>query len=170
VQLRRLSEFIEERKQNWDTLRRGLAAHEDVFEFALPTHATGWDPEVGYSWDESACRTDCSWFGFKIDVRSGAPFSRTDLARELDLDQIGNRMLFCGNLLRQPALVQLRRDRPESLRMVGEMVGSDQIIDTTLFLGTYPGLTEAMLSSQIEVIRQFIVDISAGILPTQPRL
>ena len=44
VQLRRLPDFIEACKQNWESLRRGLSAHEDVLEFALPTHATAWDP------------------------------------------------------------------------------------------------------------------------------
>ena len=155
VQLRRLPEFIEVRKQNWETLRRGLAAHEDVLDFALPTHATGWDPERGFSWDVSGCRTDCSWFGFKIAVKAGAPFSRTGLAQELDRNQIGNRMLFGGNLVRQPAFVQLKQDRPEALRVVGDLADSDQIMTNTLFLGTYPGLTAEMLQAEIGVIQAF---------------
>ena len=155
VQLRRLPEFIEARKQNWDTLRRGLADHDDVLEFALPTHATGWDPEHGFSWDASGCRTDCSWFGFKIAVKPDAPFSRTELAQELDRHLIGNRMLFGGNLLRQPAFVQLRQDRPEALRVVGEMMGSNEIMITTLFMGTYPGLTKEMLEAEIQAIKSF---------------
>jgi len=155
VQLRRLPEFIEARKRNWETLRRGLAAHEDVFDFALPTHATGWDQEHGFSWDSSGCRTDCSWFGFKIAVKAGAPFSRTELAQELDRNRIGNRMLFGGNLLRQPAFVQLRQVNPEAMRVVGEMEGSDEIMVRTLFLGTYPGLTEQMLCREIKVITSF---------------
>lgn len=155
VQLRRLPEFIEARKRNWETLRRGLADHEDVLEFSLPTHATGWDPQHGFSWDDTDCRTDCSWFGFKIAVKAGAPFSRTELAQELDRLQIGNRMLFGGNLLRQPAFVQLRVDRPEACRVVGEMVGSDEIMLSVLFLGTFPGLTQAMLKQEIKVIADF---------------
>ena len=153
VQLRRLPEFIEARKQNWETLRRGLAAHEGVLEFALPTHAKGWDSENGFSWDDTGCRTDCSWFGFKIAVKTGAPFTRTGLAQELDRNLIGNRMLFGGNLLRQPAFVQLRNDNPQALRVVGELTGSDQIMSSTLFLGTYPGLTKGMLSAEIKAIK-----------------
>ena len=156
VQLRRLPEFIEARKRNWETLRRGLAAHEDVLEFALPTHATAWDAEQGFSWDSTGCRTDCSWFGFKIAVKPGARFSRTDLARELDRNQIGNRMLFGGNLLRQPAFVQLRQERPEALRVAGEIVGSDEIMNTTLFLGTFPGLTHAQLTYEAQFICAFV--------------
>jgi CDP-6-deoxy-D-xylo-4-hexulose-3-dehydrase len=156
IQLKRLPEFIEARKRNWEILRRGLASHDNVFEFALPTHATAWDHDHGFTWDSTGCRTDCSWFGFKLAVRPSAPFSRTDLARELDRHQIGNRMLFGGNLLRQPAFVQLRHDRPEALRVIGEMTGSDEIMTSTLFLGTYPGLTEAMLGKEISVIASFL--------------
>jgi len=155
VQLKRLPQFIKARKQNWETLRRGLAKHEDVLEFSMPTHATDWDPEHGFSWDSTGCRTDCSWFGFKIAVKPDAPFSRTELAQELDRNKIGNRMLFGGNLLRQPAFVQLRKDQPEALRVIGEMEGSDEIMNTALFLGTYPGLTQEMLATEIRVISVF---------------
>jgi CDP-6-deoxy-D-xylo-4-hexulose-3-dehydrase len=156
VQLKRLPEFIEARKRNWETLRRGLAAHEHLLEFALPTHATGWDPAKGFSWDASGCRTDCSWFGFKIAVNPGASFSRTDLAKELDRHLIGNRMLFGGNLLRQPAFVQLRVDNPVAIRVLGEMKGADAIMNSTLFLGTYPGLSAQMLQAEIKVISLFV--------------
>ena len=156
VQLKRLPQFIEARKQNWETLRQGLAEHEDVLEFSMPTHATGWDPEHGFSWDSTGCRTDCSWFGFKIAVKPDAPFSRTELAQELDRHQIGNRMLFGGNLLRQPAFVQLQQDQPEALRVVGELKGSDEIMNTALFLGTYPGLTDLMIKNVIKVVSHFV--------------
>lgn len=156
VQLKRLPEFIEARKQNWEILRCGLAAHEDILEFALPTHATGWDAQTGFAWDESGCRTDCSWFGFKIAVKPNASFSRTELARELDQHQIGNRMLFGGNLLRQPAFVQLSNDRPHTLRVAATMTGSDLIMVSTLFLGTYPGLSHSMIKKEIGVISEFI--------------
>ena len=155
VQLKRLPEFIEARKQNWETLRRGLSSLEQVLEFALPTHAMAWDPETGFSWDETGCRTDCSWFGFKIAVKPAASFSRTELAQELDRNLIGNRMLFGGNLVRQPAFVQLRQDRPEAMRSVGDLRDSDQIMNNTLFLGTYPGLTAEMLEKEIAVIQLF---------------
>jgi CDP-6-deoxy-D-xylo-4-hexulose-3-dehydrase len=155
VQLRRLPDFIEARKQNWEALRFGLAELEDVLEFALPTHATGWHEGKGFSWDNSGCRTDCSWFGFKIAVKPDAHFSRTDLAQELDAHTIGNRMLFGGNLLRQPAFVQLRQQRPDALRVAADLNGSDCIMADTLFLGTYPGLTPEMLSEEIAVIRAF---------------
>ncbi len=156
VQLKRLPEFIEARKRNWEILRRGLAPHEAYLEFALPTHATAWDAESGFRWDVSGCRTECSWFGFKIAVRPGAPFSRKELVQELERNQIGNRMLFGGNLLRQPAFLQLRYDQPKALRITGEMIGSDEIMNNTLFLGTYPGLTQTMLQQEIKTISKFL--------------
>jgi|694.fasta_scaffold42216_5 CDP-6-deoxy-D-xylo-4-hexulose-3-dehydrase len=155
VQIRRLPVFIEARKQNWQALRTGLAVNGDVLEFALPTHATAWNSDGSFLWDDTGCRSECSWFGFKIAVKPDAPFSRTDLARELDRNSIGNRMLFGGNLLRQPAFVQLKTDRPEALRLAAGMEGSDEIMNSTLFLGTYPGLTKEMLKAEIETIQNF---------------
>jgi CDP-6-deoxy-D-xylo-4-hexulose-3-dehydrase len=155
-QLKKLPAFIEARKRNWETLRQGLADLEGVFDFSLPTHATGWAPLRGFSWDSTGCTTDCSWFGFMLRVKPDAPFKHTDLARHLEQHKIGNRMFFGGNLLRQPAFVQLKKDRPQAFRVVGEMQGADQIMATALFLGTYPGLTQAMLDYEIRVIREFV--------------
>ena len=108
IQLKRLNEFIETRKQNWNYLRLGLKKSECSLNFVLPTHAISWDEDKGFIWDDSGCRTDCSWFGFKISVKQNSSFSRTDLAKNLDLNKIGNRMLFGGNLIRQPAFVELK--------------------------------------------------------------
>ena len=100
-------------------------------------------------------------------MKPEARFERTDLARALDENKIGNRMLFGGNLLRQPALVQLRHDQPYALRLATSMEGSDQIMVNTLFLGTYPGLTAEMLQAEIDVIRGFVANhasnASAGV-------
>ena len=155
-QLKKLPAFIEARKQNWQTLRAGLADLAHVFDFTLPTHAAAWTPDAGFTWDATGCRTDCSWFGFMLRVRPEAGFSHTDLARHLDEKKIGNRMFFGGNLLRQPVFVQLKKDRPESFRVVGDLAGADEIMHRALFLGTYPGLTPAMLAHEIEVIHAFV--------------
>lgn len=161
-QLKKLAGFVEARKRNWQTLRSGLAGLEEYFDFSLPTHAIGWNsgPARGtlaqFQWDETGCHTDCSWFGFMLRVRPGAPFLHTDLARHLDGKKIGNRMFFGGNLLRQPAFVQLKKDRPDALRVVGELRGADEIMNQALFLGTYPGLTGAMIEYEIQVIRDYV--------------
>jgi CDP-6-deoxy-D-xylo-4-hexulose-3-dehydrase len=154
-QLAKLPGFIEARKRNWELLRRGLAELEDVLEFSLPTHATGWDPSNGFTWDSSGCRTECSWFGFKISIRPNASFSRTQLAKHLDEHLIGNRMLFGGNLLRQPAFSQIRKESPERMRIVGDLAGADRIMNDTLFVGTFPGLTDEMIEYMVSTIVAF---------------
>ena len=156
VQLTRLNEFIKKRKDNWNYLREGLSKSEEFLDFALPTHSNSWNRTKGFKWDESNCRTDCSWFGFKISVKKGAPFTRTDLAKILDNNKIGNRMLFGGNLIRQPAFIELKKENPEAYRVAVETSGSDQIMNDTLFLGTYPGLTKAMLDFEIKTINSYI--------------
>jgi len=163
-QLKKLPAFITARKENWAILRAGLAELGEFLDFSLPTHATAWEAGStgpgaggsGFRWDDTGCRTDCSWFGFMLRVKATAPFTRTDLARHLDEKKIGNRMLFGGNLLRQPGFVQLKKDRPQAFRVVGGLEGADEIMHRALFLGTYPGLTQAMLDYEIDVIRQFV--------------
>lgn len=162
-QLKKLPAFVEARKRNWETLRAGLADLEEYFDFTLPTHAAQWragSREQGtgsaFTWDASGCQTDCSWFGFMLRVKPGARFSHTDLARHLDEKKIGNRMFFGGNLLRQPAFVQLKKDQPGAFRVVGDLAGADEIMHRALFLGTYPGLTVPMLDYEIGVIREFV--------------
>lgn len=154
-QLKKLPSFIEARKHNWQQLRSGLSDLSEWIDFTLPTHASGWRPE-GFSWDKSGCRTDCSWFGFMLRVRPEAPFSHSELARHLDDKKIGNRMLFGGNLVRQPVFVQLKKDRPQAFRVLGDLAGADAIMNQALFLGTYPGLNSAMLNYVLEVVHAFI--------------
>lgn len=143
VQIKRLPEFIEARKDNWEALRSGLHGMEAYLEFALPTHATSWippqnrsDKTEAFTWDDTGCRTDCSWFGFKITVKESAPFTRTELVRHLDEHKIGNRMLFGGNLVRQPAFVRLRAEDSSSMRISGKLPSADRIMNQTFFLGT----------------------------------
>jgi CDP-6-deoxy-D-xylo-4-hexulose-3-dehydrase len=155
-QLKKLPSFIKVRKENWEYLRTGLADLDHLFDFSLPTHATSWSSEAGFSWDKTGSRTECSWFGFMLRVKAAAPFTHTDLARHLDGRKIGNRMFFGGNLLRQPVFVQLRKDRPDAFRVVGEMLGADEIMNHAIFLGTYPGLTKEMLDYEIGTIRDFV--------------
>jgi CDP-6-deoxy-D-xylo-4-hexulose-3-dehydrase len=73
----------------------------------------------------------------------------------LDTAKIGNRALFGGNLLRQPAFVELRRQRPEAFRVVGSLEGADELMHQAVFIGVYPGLNQAMLDYMIEKIHEF---------------
>lgn len=150
-QLKKLPRFIQARRDNWQTLRRGLADQEGKIEFMLPAHATGWT-SLGFSWSQGKPISDPSWFGFMMLVKGGSE-ARTALARALDAAKIGNRMFFGGNLLRQPAFVQLKADTMGSgFRVVGDLSGSDQVMDQSLFVGTYPGLTGEHLAHIVTTI------------------
>ncbi len=152
AQLKKLPDFVAARRRNWEFLRRALAPMEDHLEFMLPTHATGWSP-AGFSWTPGAPLVEPSWFGFMMLVRPEAPFSRTDLARVLDAAKIGNRMLFGGNLLRQPAFVQLRNESGgQAFRVVGDLTGADRLMNQAIFVGVYPGLEELQLSHIARVV------------------
>jgi CDP-6-deoxy-D-xylo-4-hexulose-3-dehydrase len=155
-QIKKLPSFISARREHWQYLRAALADLEEFFDFQLPTHATSWNAEYSaakptspsppfklssFSWDSSGCWSDPSWFGFMLGVKPGAPFTRT---------------LFGGNLTRQPALTQLRRENPGAFRVIGDLAGADTIMDRTLFIGVYPGLTRDMLDFMVATIRRFV--------------
>ena len=140
AQLKKLPRFIEARRNNWQTLRTLLADLEDVIEFSLPTHATGWTSS-GFSWTAGRPVTSPSWFGFMLTVRPASGVTRSALAKALDARLIGCRMLFGGNLVRQPAFVQARKDsQGRAFRVIGDLAGADRIMNDSLFVGTYPGL------------------------------
>jgi CDP-4-dehydro-6-deoxyglucose reductase, E1 len=130
-QLRKLPSFIAARKKNWTALRAGLAGLEDRWRFMEPT--PGSDP---------------SWFGFLMVMRKPDHARLTDFCRALDARKVGNRRLFGGNLLRQPAYKGVRH------RVVGELAVTDRIAEGGVFLGVYPGLSGEMLQEQIRVVTE----------------
>jgi CDP-6-deoxy-D-xylo-4-hexulose-3-dehydrase len=156
VQLRRLAAFGEARRRNWQRLRTGLAGLQDYFEFSLPTHAKSWNG-AGFDWAQGpgGPQADPSWFGFMLLVKDDAPFTAAQLTRHLDEKKIGSRRLFGGNLVRQPAFVQLRRDNPGAFRTVGDLRGADRLMRSALFVGVYPGLTAPMIDYVVETVGEF---------------
>lgn len=155
VQLGRLDAFIAQRKANWHYLRRGLDPLSDFLGFCLPIHASGWTVDEGYQWSSDTGRSDPSWFGFMMRVLPDAGFTRAEFSRFLDEKRIGNRALFGGNLLRQPAFVELKRQCPESFRVVGSLEGADALMHQAVFIGVYPGMNRAMLDYMIDMIHTF---------------
>jgi len=131
AQLARLEEFIRIRRSNWKKLYDGLL---DLSEFLLLPIAT-----------ESS---EPSWFGFAITVRESSPVTRNQLIQELDSRMIATRLLFGGNLLRQPAFI----GTPQ--RVVGELKNTDRVMNDTLWLGVWPGLTDIMIDYVIESIHE----------------
>lgn len=132
-QMGKLPRFIEKRRENYSILRTGIA---DLREFLAPAEATaGSNP---------------SWFGFPITVQPGAQFTRNELIRFLTDRNIGTRLLFAGNLVRQPAYSNL------AYRVVGELTNTDAEMNSTLWLGVFPGLTPPMITYVIESLHDFV--------------
>lgn len=144
VQLRRVEAFGAARRRHWLWLRERLAGLEDVIDFMLPTHATGYSAGA-FTWRAGAPQVDPSWFGFMMTVKPGAPIGRRALSQALDLAKVGNRMLFGGNLVRQPAFVELARQNPLAFRVATVLDGADRLMNDGVFVGVYPGLSEEQL-------------------------
>jgi CDP-6-deoxy-D-xylo-4-hexulose-3-dehydrase len=133
AQIAKLEQFTETRKQNWKIIRDGIAPLNEFFLLPEPT-----------------ANSDPSWFGFSISVRPEAPFERKQFVDFLESRRIATRLLFGGNLARQPAYL----DVPS--RIVGDLSNSDFVMNNTLWLGVYPGLTEQMIDYMIESIHEFV--------------
>lgn len=124
-QLKKIEQFSKARKRNWGFMRNALADMET--DWTLPTATAGSDP---------------SWFGFLMIMRSTNHDILTKFCRELTSRKVGNRRLFGGNLLRQPAYATIPH------RIVGNLSRSDHIAEGALFVGVYPGIDDAMAEAQ----------------------
>ncbi|HBL52315.1 MAG: lipopolysaccharide biosynthesis protein RfbH [Candidatus Blackburnbacteria bacterium RIFCSPHIGHO2_02_FULL_39_13] len=131
AQLKKLPNFIKIRKENWQYLRKGLENLQEYFILPEPTP-----------------KSDPSWFGFAITVRPDAPFTRNQLIQYLDSRKIGTRLLFGGNLTRQPAYQGLK------YRVTGNLTNTDFIANQTFWIGVYPGLGHKHLNYVLEIINK----------------
>ena len=133
-QLAKLDHFVERRKENYRHLTSRLDGVEGLL---LPRATPGSDP---------------SWFGYPITLDPELPVNREALLRFLDARHIGTRLMFAGNILRQPAY------RNVEARVVGDLTNTDIVMRRTFWVGTYPGLTEPMLDYIADSICEFITD------------
>ncbi len=148
AQLKKLPAFIDLRKRNWQLLRDGLSGLSD--RFILP---------------EATPFSDPSWFGFLLTVRENAGFTRDEIVNHLESKGIQTRMLFAGNLIKHPCFDEMRRngtgfrvaDAPSPLPPSSHSLlpATDQIMDSTFWVGTYPGLSEDMIEYVIARISKF---------------
>jgi CDP-6-deoxy-D-xylo-4-hexulose-3-dehydrase len=132
AQLKRLPEFIEKRNANFDYLKNRLASLTDFIELTEPTE-----------------NSTPSWFGFPITLKESAGVNRVDLTKYLDQCKIGTRLLFAGNLIRQPYFEGVE------YRTVGDLVNTEITMNQTLWLGIYPGLGEEHLNYVAEKLEEF---------------
>jgi CDP-6-deoxy-D-xylo-4-hexulose-3-dehydrase len=133
AQLKKLPSFIEARKRNWRLMYEGLKSLEGFF--VMPQSTPGSDP---------------SWFGFAITVRPGAPFTRNELVCYLKSKKIATRLLFGGNLTRQPAYQGV------PCRTADDLKNTDIVMNNTFWVGVYPGLTEQMIEYVIGAVSAFV--------------
>lgn len=132
AQLDRLEGFVQARKRNFAFLKKRLASLEHVL--MLPEATPGSDP---------------AWFGFPLTIREDAHVARADLQKYLDQYRIGTRLLFAGNLTRQPYF------QGRNYRVGGTLSNTDAVMNRTFWLGVYPGIDESMLEYVAERIENF---------------
>jgi CDP-4-dehydro-6-deoxyglucose reductase, E1 len=132
AQLDKLPGFIAARRRNFERLHAGLRELEDVLELPQPTPCS-----------------EPSWFGFPMLVRPGAPFTRQELIAHLESRMIATRLIFAGNLTRQPAYAE------SAYRVVGDLATTDRVMRDGFWLGVYPGLTPPMLDFMVDTLRSW---------------
>lgn len=139
AQLDKLPHIVEARRKNWNKLYEGLKEIQD--KIILP------EPEKN---------SKPSWFGFLISVKEGTGKSRVELAKHLEVNKIQTRNLFAGNLLKHPAFDEMRKTG-EGFRVIGDLKNTDFIMNNTLWVGVYPGMTDEMLDFMIKKIKEYIL-------------
>jgi CDP-6-deoxy-D-xylo-4-hexulose-3-dehydrase len=132
AQLEKLPRFVSARRANWRRLREAFAAYEEHLILPEPT-----------------ANSDPSWFGFKLVVRHGAPFSRGELVGYLEEHGVATRQVFAGNLLRQPAYVDIPH------RVVGDLSNTDVVMERAFWVGLYPGISPEMIDYTVDVAGGF---------------
>ena len=132
AQLKKLPAFIEARKRNWRMLRDQLERFSEWLILPEPTP-----------------NSDPSWFGFAITRREDAPFTRAELIRHLESRKIATRLLFAGNLTRQPAY------EGANYRIASDLNATDQVMRDTFWIGVYPRIDEKMITYMVETFEDF---------------
>jgi CDP-6-deoxy-D-xylo-4-hexulose-3-dehydrase len=137
AQLDKLPGFGEARRRNFRVLSDGL--HDLAHHFVLPEATPGSDP---------------SWFGFPLAVRPDAPFDRDAVVRALEARKIATRLLFAGNLLRQPAFRDIEH------RRVSDLATSDFVMNRAFWIAVHPALTSEMLGYMIDSLHAIAKELS----------
>lgn len=133
AQLEKAADFIQARKNNFAFLKERLKDSEEFLNLPEPTE-----------------HSDPSWFGFPITLKENAPVTRLDLLTYLDQNKVGTRLLFAGNLTRQPYMVGA------NYRVSGDLTNTDNVMNNTFWIGVQPSLTPAMLEFAAQKIESYL--------------
>lgn len=133
AQLAKANSFIRSRKDNFAFLRERLKACEEFVNLPEPT-----------------MHSDPSWFGFPITLTENCPVTRVDLISYLDQYKVGTRLLFAGNITRQPYMVN------QNYRISGDLVNTDYVMNNTFWIGVQPSLSAEMLEFAVRKIETYL--------------
>ena len=133
-QLKKLSEFIEKRKENYKKLYIGLKELEKYL--ILP---------------EATQNSEPSWFGFPITLKESTKYDRNSLIKFLEEGKIGTRLLFAGNILKQPVFIENKI----SYRVVGKLNNTDFIMNNTFWIGVWPGINKEMIDYIVAQFKEY---------------
>lgn len=136
-QLKKFPSFIERRKHNWARLHAALEDIQD--KIILPKPAENSDP---------------SWFGFLISVRPETGLNRNDVTKYIESKNVQTRLLFSGNIIKQPCFNEIRGT--DAYRAVGNLENSDFVVNNTFWVGVYPGMTDTMIDYMAQVIKEAV--------------
>lgn len=133
AQLEKFPSFVERRKYNFNRIKEGLVGLED--KLILP---------------EACENSDPSWFGFMITVKDG---NKNNIVQYLEDNGVQTRMLFAGNILKQPCFDEIRNDESK-YRVIGDLSNTNRIMNDTFWIGVYPGMTDDKLDYMVEIIKK----------------
>ncbi|HVY12766.1 MAG TPA: lipopolysaccharide biosynthesis protein RfbH, partial [Alphaproteobacteria bacterium] len=138
-QINKLDGFVAARRENFDQLHAGMKASGLEEHFILPQATPGSNP---------------SWFGFLMTIRDGSPLKRRDVVQYLEKHKIGTRLLFGGNLTRQPAFKDVE------YRVVGDLTVSDKFMNDSFWIGVWPGIGQAERAYILETFNNMVREMA----------
>ena len=138
-QLEKLDYFVQRRRENFDMLSKKIVEADLDKYFHLP---------------QATPKTQPSWFGYLLTLKDEIDMSRRDLTHRLEELKVGSRLLFAGNLTKQPAF------RHANFRVSGSLTVTDQVMERSFWIGVWPGLTNRHLDYMVDMLKKAVTELS----------